>query len=259
MPSRAVLTSILIVVVFVSYPRAAAHPRAVVIEARDMAYTANYQNDAATLGKAIATLQTLTDTAAVAADAHYYVSWSYWALSAAQLQRKDVSGAMDSARKSVAHARQAVAARPDDAECQAQLANALIVEAILDRPRFKEIAPELAAVRKKAIALAPNNPRVVLMDAGMIFNNPADVGGGHERGLSRWREAVALFEAEAAVTGADPIAPRWGHALAYGWLANLYLTVTPPQLAAARAAAETALRMRPDFWYVRDQVIPRLP
>jgi hypothetical protein len=68
---------------------------------------------------------------------------------------QDVSDARESAVKAVAHGRAAVAARPDDPECHAQLANALIVEAILDRPRFKEIATELAGVRRKAIALGP--------------------------------------------------------------------------------------------------------
>ena len=54
------------------------------------------------------------------------------------------------------------------------------------------------------------------------------------------------------------VAPRWGHALAWGWMATLYLRTDPPQKEPARRAAESALRLRPDFWSVREQVLPQL-
>jgi hypothetical protein len=34
--------------------------------------------------------------------------------------------------------------------------------------------------------------------------------------------------------------------------------MTPPQKDEARKVADIALRMRPDFWYVRDQILPQL-
>ncbi|HKZ74018.1 MAG TPA: hypothetical protein VJ011_08135 [Steroidobacteraceae bacterium] len=68
---------------------------------------------------------------------------------------------------------------------------------------------------------------------------------------------MRLFEAEANAKAVDPLAPRWGHALSYGWMANLYLATSPPQKENARSAAETALQMRPDFWYARERMLPR--
>jgi hypothetical protein len=41
-------------------------------------------------------------------------------------------------------------------------------------------------------------------------------------------------------------------------MANLYLIMSPPQKQKARGAADVALRMRPDLWYVREQVLPQL-
>lgn len=236
----------------------AAGPRARLIEARDLAYDANYRNDQAGLRSAIAAMQPLTKAADVGADAHYYLSWTYWALAASQVQEKNMSGGLESGKLALEHARSGVAARGQDAELQTALANALIVVGILDRAQFEPIFAELKDVRAKALALGPANPRVAIMDAGIIFNTPVEAGGNPERGIARWHEALKLFETEANTKAIDPIAPRWGHALAYGWMATLYLRLTPPQKDKAREAAETALAMRPDFWWVRDQVLPQL-
>jgi hypothetical protein len=46
--------------------------------------------------------------------------------------------------------------------------------------------------------------------------------------------------------------------LYYGWAASLYLNMAPPQRARAKRAIDTALAMRPDFWYVRERLLPKL-
>ena len=236
----------------------AAGPRAILIEARNLAYDANYRNDQAGLRSAIAVLQPLVKTHDEAAYANYYLWFAYWALGASQVQEKDMAGALESGKLGLEHARLGVAARESDPEFQTALANALIVVGFLDRPQWKNILTELMAVRRRAVDLGPDNPRVAMMDAGVIFNTPPESGGSRERGVARWEEALKLFEVEVAAKTIDPIAPRWGHALAYGWITGLYLGMNPPQKENARNAAETALRMRPDFWFVREQVLPRL-
>jgi hypothetical protein len=236
----------------------AATPRAILMAARDLAYDANYRNDQDGLRSAIATLESLAPTAE---DGYvqYYLSWSYWALSASQVQAKDTDGALQSGTKAVEHARRAVAVNSRDADFQTALANALVVVGVLGhRITDKEFMAEFMAVRRTALELGPNNPRVVLMDAGVIYNTPAEAGGSHERGLARVQEALRLFDAECDAKAVDPLAPRWGGALANGWIATMYLAQTPPQKENARSAAETALRMRPDFWYVREQLMPQL-
>ncbi len=232
--------------------------RAAIIEARGLAYDATFRNDQAGLRAAIAALEALPPDAPDQAYAHYYLWWTHWSLIASQMQDNSMTAALESANRGLRYARLAVAARESDPEFQAALANALIAVAILDKPQFMTIAPELAGVRKRALELGPKNPRVVIMDAGMIFNNPPERGGSQDRGLARWQEAMELFEAESNAKTIDPIVPRWGHALAQGWLATLYLRMTPPQKENARRAADAALRMRPDFWWVREQVLPQL-
>jgi len=236
-----------------------ASPRAVLIEARDLAYDANYRNDQAGLRSAIATLETLTNDPRDGAYAQYYLSWTYWALAGSQFQAKDADGALASGTKSLEHARLAIVGHEKDPEFQTALTNALIAVGVLGhRITDQAFMAELMAARRTALELGPDNPRAVLMDAGVVFNSPPEMGGSREAGLARGREALKLFDAESAARMADPVSPRWGGALAYGWLAGMYLAVTPPQQENARTAAETALRMRPDFWFVRDQVLPKL-
>jgi hypothetical protein len=121
------------------------------------------------------------------------------------------------------------------------------------------MAAKIRPARAKALELGPQNPRVVLMDAGMIFNNPPERGGSRERGLARYLEAIALLDREAQAPPADATRPMWGRELAYGWVTGMYLDVSPPQVDKARDAAMTALKLRPDFWFVKTQVVPKLP
>jgi hypothetical protein len=238
--------------------REAGPSRAMLIEARNLAYDANFRNDRSGLQSAIAAIAPLSGKAEVASYAHYYLAWTYWMLVASQIDEKDMTGARESAARALEHARAGLSTRAGDSEFQTMLANALVANGMLDRARFKELWAELATARKKALALGPRNPRAVIMDAGIIYWAPPDQGGGREKGLSRWDQAERLLEAEANVPSDDPLAPRWGYALYHGWSANLYLSMTPPLTTRAKRSADAALALRPDFWYVRERVLPKL-
>ena len=174
----------------------AAGPRAILIEARDLAYDANYRNDQAGLRAAIAALEPLVKMPEERPYANYYLSWSFWVLAGSQALEKDASAAQESAALAVEHARAGLAVRQGDPEFHTILANALIATAVLGRTQFTLILAELQSVRRRALDLGPANPRTVLMDAGIIFNSPPDMGGSQERGLARWRDARRQFEGD---------------------------------------------------------------
>ena len=96
--------------------------------------------------------------------------------------------------------------------------------------------------RERARALAPRNPRVLLVDAAADYELPAQQGGNRERALVRLREAVSAFEAERA--GTAPL-PGWGAAEAYLLLARDLLD--HGDALGARDALERALLIAPDY------------
>jgi tetratricopeptide (TPR) repeat protein len=227
-------------------------------ELRSLAYEANFRNDAGQLRRLSDELGRKGGDGDPRGWVLYYAAWTDWALFNAEFQAGRRAEALAAADSAVARARRAAELLPDEADPRAMLANALISLAFAKPDGFRTHRTELGEARRRALELGPRNPRVVLMDAGVVFNSPPEVGGSQEKGLLRWAEAIELFEAEAASPVRDPLRPRWGRALAYGWLPDLYLAMKPARLAEARIAAATALSLCPDFWYVRERVLPRL-
>ena len=237
---------------------AAQTPRAAMVEAREMAYNANARNDTDGMKRALAAFERVSADDPSSALAAYYASWTAWSLAGSHFQARDMDAAKAAIAAAVGHARRGLALRPGDAEFQTMAANAMIGQAVIDSARFQALVPEIAAARKKALELGPRNPRAVMMEAGMIFNIPPERGGSQEKGIARFIEALAFFDEEAAAPAADDLEPRWGRDLAHGWLAGMYLRLTPPALDKARAEVDKALFLRPDFWFVREVLVPQL-
>ena len=229
-----------------------------VIDARTQALEATVHNDAAALATALETLESLTSDPAVGAYASYYASWTAWSLSASHMQATDRARAASAIETAVRHARRAVTQMPDSPDFQTMLAYALLSAIVGDPSRLEALGPDLRAARQTALTLGPRNPRAVMLDAGMIFYAPPERGGSHEKGIARWLEAIALLDEEARTTPADDLQPRWGRDFAYGWLSDLYLALTPPDVQKAKAAADKALSIRPDYWYVKAVLLPKL-
>jgi hypothetical protein len=229
--------------------------RHVLLSASAQAFDASIRNDRAALDSAIHRFERLYADPAVGAYAHYYAAWTRWLLSASLVQDQKPDTAMAELDRASRDLAAVVASRTDEADFQVLMAWVLLAKASIRPPLWQELSPEIQHHRQRALALAPDNPRVVMLDGTMVFYAPARAGGGFSKGLARWREALALLEAERV--GA-PILPHWGKTLALGWLANLYLSAAPPDTAAARELATRALAERPDFWFVSSVVLPKI-
>jgi len=233
----------------------AASPREKLLAAKQAAYEANFKNDAKGLREAMEKLDALASDKALGASALYYAGWTRWSLAASQLQANQHEEAVASLSRSVEDLKKAVALLPNSGEFESQLASSLIALATTDPSKRMQLLPEVGVHRKRALELAPTSPRVVMMDAGMIFYTPAEYGGSQEKGVARWQEAIQLFEKEHVE---DAVQPDWGRTLAYGWLANMYLGMNPPRTKEAKEMANRALELRPDFWFVKTQVLPKV-
>lgn len=93
----------------------------------------------------------------------------------------------------------------------------------------------------QALRLAPDNPRVLLLDAMSDYRLPASKGGNHERALAKLRRATAAFESERR--SAEQV-PGWGAPDAYLLLGRDLLEHGDP--AGARDALERTLLLAPD-------------
>ncbi len=228
------------------------------LAAKRALYDSNFRNDRGGLTRAIDRAQRVADDDALRPMALYYAAWGEWALSHSQLQAGDIPEAQATLVRAEAAGRAALTLRPDDVELVVMLADVLIWRVVAEPPQMAALAAEIRTLRDRARAAHPENPRAMIMEAGLIFNTPPERGGDRAKGLALWQRAIARFEQEAAQPSSDPLRPDWGLALAYAWVCDLHLAMRPRQVEEARSAAKKALTLRPDFWYVTDVITPRL-
>jgi len=93
---------------------------------------------------------------------------------------------------------------------------------------------------RKALQLAPKNPRVLLLDAISDYEHPKSADA--PRSCDKFKNTAAVFETERA--NVDQV-PGWGAAEAYTWLGRCYLG--NGDAVPARDALERALLIAPEF------------
>lgn len=114
------------------------------------------------------------------------------------------------------------------------------------------LGPRSGEAMDRALELGPNNPRVwLLRGIGAMFT-PGMFGGGLDKAEEYLEHAIDLFPEDRPA----PPAPAWGYADAYAWLGQVHQT--NGELEAARTAYETALRIEPDYAWVRGFLLPGL-
>jgi tetratricopeptide (TPR) repeat protein len=101
-------------------------------------------------------------------------------------------------------------------------------------------APKSASQLRKALQLAPKNPRVLLLDAINGYEHAK--AGGPERPCQKFKDTATVFETERA---SEDQVPGWGAAEAYTWLGRCYLDNS--DAVPARDALERALLIAPEF------------
>jgi hypothetical protein len=72
----------------------------------------------------------------------------------------------------------------------------------------RELGPEMSALTAQAVQLAPNNPRVLLMQAYGMYHTPPEYGGDVQKARDFVARAIKAFETDKPA----PLAPAWGKA-----------------------------------------------
>lgn len=108
---------------------------------------------------------------------------------------------------------------------------------------------------KRARELSPKNPREPWVEAVIWYNIPAERGGSREKATAMYRDAITLARAERV---ADPLWPDWGEPEALMSLSYCLLHSATPDPAGAKEAADAALKLRPDWFFVREVLNPQI-
>ena len=207
-----------------------------------------FQQNAADL---TALAATLAGDGGVAAGGRSDTEWrSYYAALLAYrlalLAKGDEARAWPFTQQCVNRLNRALVRDTTSAEALALQAACLALQSHLDPWRSPIAAPLSLARIDKALKLAPDNPRVLLLGARAAAERPALFGGDSQQAFALLQRAVAAFERQRGPAGG---LPQWGAADAFTDLARDYLGLG--DALAARNVLERALLVAPDFGQAR--------
>lgn len=208
--------------------------------------------------KARAYFERLLETKHREALVHYYLGYCSHQLNifyrynpnATKADKENADKLVDSG---IQHLEKAIQLDKNFAEAYALVAS-LYGEKIGGNPLLgMSLGPKSGVFMEKAVKLAPGNPRVVYLDAISKNFTPAMFGGSKEKAISGLYQAGGLF---ANWQSSDPLAPEWGHAECYAWLGNILTEQN--KFTEARAAFEKSLALRPNYGWVKYDLLPKL-
>ena len=161
--------------------------------------------------KSTAVIQQLTNDVERIALAHpkswhanYYTAYGYTLL-ALKAPKDDIDALADRAME---YLDIATAIRPDEAENHILMAYLLSARINVNpMMRGAGMGRESKAHLTTALEQEPDNPRALYVRGMGIFHTPAVFGGGKKKAKPYLDKALETFE---ALTGTDPLEPRWG-------------------------------------------------
>jgi len=206
-----------------------------------------FQQDVAGLQALDTTLAAGSAAAADGSDAKwrdYYGALLAYRL--ALLAKNDETQAWRFTRQCVGRLNRALVLDTGSAEALALQSACLALQSDLDPWRSPLAAPLSLARIDKALKLAPDNPRVLLLGAVAASDRPKFFGGDNQQAFRLMQRSVSAFERQGAAPRGEP---GWGAADAFTELAQDYLA--RGDTLAARNVLERALLLAPDFTQAR--------
>jgi tetratricopeptide (TPR) repeat protein len=184
---------------------------------------------------------------------HYYAGLANYRIASLFLDSDDdrADAHLDDA---LDHLKRAVDNQSDLAEAHALLGTVYGLKARGGMISGMRYGPKADGAMERARSLAPNNPRVILLNAVSLLNKPSRWGGDRERAMTELQRALQQFETASAPE--DGRAPQWGQADAYAWLGIAHMKAD--QADQARDAFEQALAIRPGYTWVESGLLPQL-
>jgi tetratricopeptide (TPR) repeat protein len=228
-------------------------PDSLIVQGKNQIATAVNKWDAAEMQKARAYFERLLAGKKHEALLHYYSGYCDYRLAIFYQQAKNQEMIKQHLEAAITHLEAAVKLNNKFADAYALLSSCYGQKISMAPMLGMTLGPKSGMTMQSALQLAPDNPRVILLDAIGTFYKPAMFGGDKDKALAGFKRAAELFDKE---KNADPLQPDWGHAEAYAWIGVAYLD--KKDAAAARTAFERALAIAPEYGWVKHQLYPRV-
>jgi len=228
--------------------------------AKQRIMAADYHADLAGLARLRDEAARLEGDPALGYLAHYWAGFASWRIAingaSHQMSAEDLKANL---QKAVADFEASIHQKDDfaDAYAAAFLADGwrTVMSVGNDPTVLREQAVRLRPLLKRAKELAPDNPRVLWAEASTYLYSPPEHGGSVQRAIEIYRR---MSEVSPAVSDAGSPLPDWGKPEALMSLAYAHLSQKPPDLDAAGEEAHAALRLQPEWSYVRDVLLPQI-
>jgi len=122
--------------------------------------------------------------------------------------------------------------------------------------RVQELLARAIPLLKELRAEAPENPRMLWVLGPVLWVNPPERGGGHDKAMEAYEKGLELARAHRG--SSDPLEPSWGEPELLMNLAWSNLNRTAPNLIVAERQAHAALELVPYWHYVRDILLRQI-
>lgn len=229
------------------------------VAAKPKLMSADYRADLEELARLREEVARLTDDAALGYLAHYWAGYASWRIA--------INGASRgmSTENLQAHLERAgtdfeASIRRKEGFADAHAAAAGVYSWLAafyrnDPAAMRERIEQSKRLLARAMELEPDNPRALWVKAAPLLFLPPEQGGNVSRAIEIYHR---MDEISPAATDAGSPLPDWGKPEALMSLAFAHLQQSPPDLAAANEEARAALRLQPEWFYVRDVLLPQI-
>lgn len=183
--------------------------------------------------------------------AQYHAAHAYYRLATipGAATEKQIDGFLNKAQD---HLESAIDSDPEFAEAHILLSSIYGMKAAGFISGMK-YGPRAQSATEKARSLAPDNPRLHLIEGIGNIYKPKMFGGGIDRALESIEKAIALYPDDSP---SSPLDPDWGHAEAYAWLGQIHEMNGDSKK--ARDAFIKALEIEPEYQWVKYELLPAL-
>ncbi len=181
----------------------------------------------------------------------YYAAYANYRLGPQSVGKKsEIVGYLD---RAVDQLKQVIEEDEDFAEAYALLSSCYGSKIPLKPFAAMVLGPRSGRFMSVAKELAPDNPRVFLLDGVGRYHTPGTFGGGKEAALESLEESARLFD---GWTNESPLEPDWGAEEVFAWIGVVQRDLEQPDL--AKASFAEALRINPDYRWVQKVLQPSL-